>query len=727
MHSRFTRGSRYRFGTIEVDSASGEIYKSGVKVRVPKKQFQILMALLERPGEVVTRETLRGQLWSDDTFVEFEHALNAAINRLRQTLGDDAASPRFIETLPGRGYRLIAPVENSEASPVLIEMPARPLLPVWSRWVWLGSLAVVATFAAGLWIGRAWQHNPTLPRTVRFTIEPPPGTFFEPGTGRQSFQVSPDGRCVAFSVRGLGVRRSIWVRSFAEPESRELPDTSDATSLFWSPDGMYLYYTVANGSLRKVSLTGGPQDLLTRLPPLLLGAWFHKGEIRSADRENGWAVPIAGGTVRKLPMPQPWPEPLPDGNRVIYVAWDNARDVNQVRLASADQAGKPLFESDSRVFLTPSARDPRESWLLYMRGGNLVARGFDPRAGRLTSEGPVPIAPRVPYFRSAGSVEASVAAGNLVWLDHPDRSQLVWVDRQGHELSSVGPVLSSFNQVRLSADGRLAVVPVIDRSRGVLDLWTVEIATGAARRVSTPPATYNSPVFSPDAKRVAFGKAYGRPPVLAMLALDEGTVAQDLPEGVPDGDIQFPTDWSPDGRFIAETSVPRSARGRNTGVYLVDLATKSELVPLLAGSGQAEGAVFAPDGRSIAFIANDSGHQEVYVQSFNAETRRLTGARRQISHGDAYLVRWPKPGRELFYLSRDFWVYATTLTGDPERLFQVPPQAISRLHPPFSFDVAGGGNRFLLPAYRGERPSALSVVLNWENLVAPNSGSVATR
>jgi Tol biopolymer transport system component len=283
-------------------------------------------------------------------------------------------------------------------------------------------------------------------------------------------------------------------------------------------------------------------------------------------------------------------------------------------------------------------------------------------------------------------------------------------------------VLSSFNQVRLSANGRLAVLPVMDRSRGVLDLWTVEIATGAARRVSTPPAAHNSPVFSPNAKRIAFGKAYGRPPVLAMLALDEGEVAQGLPEGLPEGDIQFPTDWSPDGRFIAETSVPRSNRGRNTGIYLVDLARKSELVPLLVGARQAEGAVFAPDGRSIAFVANDSGHQEVYVQRFNPETRRLTGTPRQISHGDAYLVRWPKPGRELFYLGRDYWVYATTLTGEPERLFQVPPQAISRLHPPFSFDVTAGGNRFLLPAYRGERPSTLAVALNWENLVASNSG-----
>ena len=228
-------------------------------------------------------------------------------------------------------------------------------------------------------------------------------------------------------------------------------------------------------------------------------------------------------------------------------------------------------------------------------------------------------------------------------------------------------------------------------------------------------------MFSPDARRIVYGKAYGHSPVLAMLSLQEGVVPQDLPEGV----LDFPSDWSPDGRFIAETSIPRthSSSRPNGGAYLVDLARKSELVPLSDGS--ARGAVFAPDGRSIAFLANDSGHSEAYVQSFNPETRRLTGTRHQISRGGAGTLRWPKPGRELFYLGYDYWIYAATLTGEPKRLFPVPRQAISMLHPPFGFDVASGGEHFLLPAYRGDRPLSLAVVLNWENLVGSTSSGVA--
>jgi Tol biopolymer transport system component len=226
--------------------------------------------------------------------------------------------------------------------------------------------------------------------------------------------------------------------------------------------------------------------------------------------------------------------------------------------------------------------------------------------------------------------------------------------------------LSSFNLVRLSKDGRWAAMGVIDRTRGLLDAWTVEIATGAARRVAALDAAMDSPVFSPKADRIVCAKAAGRPPVLAVLTLREGVVPEKLPAGLPEGSFQLPTDWSPDGRFIAETSTPINQPGRqqNADVYLIDLARKNDLVPLSIKTRHESGAVFAPDGRSIAFLANDSGHLEAYVQPFDPESRRLTGARHQISRRGAQLVRWPKPGCELFYLGADYWIYAATLTGE---------------------------------------------------------------
>ena len=109
------QAARYKFGLYEADLASGELFREGRKLRMQEQPFQVLVALLERPGEVVTREDLRQRLWPSDTFVDFDHSLNTAINKLRDALGDGAANPRFIETLPRRGYRFIAPVQTVDS------------------------------------------------------------------------------------------------------------------------------------------------------------------------------------------------------------------------------------------------------------------------------------------------------------------------------------------------------------------------------------------------------------------------------------------------------------------------------------------------------------------------------------------------------------------------------------------------------------------------------------
>ena len=103
-----------RFGVFEVDLQTAELRKQGVRIRLPGQSFQVLEALLLRPGELVTREELKQKLWPSDSFGDFEHGLNAAVNRVREALGDSSDNPRFVETLPRRGYRFIAPVEATE-------------------------------------------------------------------------------------------------------------------------------------------------------------------------------------------------------------------------------------------------------------------------------------------------------------------------------------------------------------------------------------------------------------------------------------------------------------------------------------------------------------------------------------------------------------------------------------------------------------------------------------
>jgi len=118
---------RYRFGFFEVDEATGELRRQGARVKLNTQPFQVLLLLLERRGEVLTREEISRELWPDGTFVDYEHGVNSAVNRIREALGDKAGNPRFVETLARRGYRFVAPVERVAAedpSPSLSESPA---------------------------------------------------------------------------------------------------------------------------------------------------------------------------------------------------------------------------------------------------------------------------------------------------------------------------------------------------------------------------------------------------------------------------------------------------------------------------------------------------------------------------------------------------------------------------------------------------------------------------
>src|SRR5215472_15357883 len=129
MKSGSSLSPTYRFGPYDVDLAAGQLRKHGVKLKLTGQPLDILVMLLERPGQVVTREELQKRLWSDETFVDFENSLNKAINKLRQTLGDSAESPVYIETLPRRGYRFTAPVERLENGNAVPAIAAPAVIP----------------------------------------------------------------------------------------------------------------------------------------------------------------------------------------------------------------------------------------------------------------------------------------------------------------------------------------------------------------------------------------------------------------------------------------------------------------------------------------------------------------------------------------------------------------------------------------------------------------------
>jgi DNA-binding winged helix-turn-helix (wHTH) protein len=115
---------RYRFGLFEADEATGELRRQGIRIKINAQPFQVLTLMLARPGELLTRDEIARSLWPEETFVDFDHGVHSAINRIREALGDSAANPRFVETLARRGYRFVAPVEQIGPPPAVPEVAA---------------------------------------------------------------------------------------------------------------------------------------------------------------------------------------------------------------------------------------------------------------------------------------------------------------------------------------------------------------------------------------------------------------------------------------------------------------------------------------------------------------------------------------------------------------------------------------------------------------------------
>ncbi len=212
------QGRLARFGAFELDRHTGELRKHGIRIRLQTKPFQILLALLETPGEFVTREDLQRRLWPSDTFVDFESGLNTAANRLRLSLGDSADSPRYIETLPRSGYRFIAPVEEIEPNTAPETPPgpeqAAPPTPTRDLKPWLVGLAAacaVLLIALGVEFGR----NRSTPEPVLKQITFRRGTVF-------SARFAPDGESVIYSAKWSTGTRQIDMASPVRPESRPL-------------------------------------------------------------------------------------------------------------------------------------------------------------------------------------------------------------------------------------------------------------------------------------------------------------------------------------------------------------------------------------------------------------------------------------------------------------------------------------------------------------------------
>jgi DNA-binding winged helix-turn-helix (wHTH) protein len=294
----------FRFGVFEVDAATGELRKQGLRIKLQEQPSQILLMLLERAGQVVSREEICRKLWPPDTFVDFDQSLGTALRKLRQAFSDDADSPRYIETIPKQGFRFLAPVERISVtnSPIAAEVereaPIAHRIPV-AWWVAFGSTCVLALLGWSIYRRQVLRDGRQSARATRSSILPPPKWYFE----HSSFSVSPDGTRLAFVAFGPDGKDKLWVRALSGSSSQQIDGTDGALLPFWSQDSRQVAFFAA-GNLAIVDLNSGAVRVLCPAPfGRGGGTWSNDGTIVFSPFVDGplYRVNEMGARLFRLP------------------------------------------------------------------------------------------------------------------------------------------------------------------------------------------------------------------------------------------------------------------------------------------------------------------------------------------------------------------------------------------------------------------------------------------
>jgi DNA-binding winged helix-turn-helix (wHTH) protein/Tol biopolymer transport system component len=362
-----------RFGMFEVDLRAGELRRNGARVRLQEQPFQVLAMLLERPGELVTREELHGRLWSSDTFVDFDHGLNAAIKRLRDALGDSAENPRFVETLARRGYRFIAPVENSRqlVSPAPVVTVPTEATSAFRRWLPI-LVSAVGVLLVGMSAGwHAGRHSVAALRPMERRV-----TGNAPNDPVWSAAISPDGKYLAFSDKN-----GLFLRVLASGETQNVAIADDLRTgpVSWFPDGNRLlavrgkWPSSPPGLWSLSALGGSPRKLIDDSEEGAVSPDGSQIALVRGDYEHQeiWVMQSDGEQPRKIFGETngsygslAW---SPDGKRIAFFEYANnfGKDQDDVSLAICDPATGHVEVINENPSFVPGLNWTRDGRLIF--------------------------------------------------------------------------------------------------------------------------------------------------------------------------------------------------------------------------------------------------------------------------------------------------------------------------------------------------------------------------
>jgi len=588
-----------RFGVFEIDPSARELRKHGVRIKLQDQPFAVLLILLEKPGQVVTKEELQQRLWPADTFVEFDKGIYNALKRLRETLGDQAETPRYIETLPRRGYRFIAPVARRDGAGERLQLPPTPeptpRLPNTKRLALLGSLLCLLV-PAGIFIALKLWSLPPVPKVVDTAQLTKDG-----GTKDVTLRLLSDGMRLYFQ-EGVYVGPESTVAPFFAKRPALVQVSTQGGETVETPISLTESLVFDISPARSELLLGGPwsetgtpsRELWVMSLPA--GPLRRVGNILALDASwspdgnhvvfvNGKDIFVAnpdGSEIRKLataPNIPYWVRFSPDGTRLRFTVFSNSahpEDWDFMEMA-ADGSGLhhlPIhgccgkWSADGKYYFYQTSRD---IWVLPER------RTF---LGRAELGAPVQLTTGPITF---GAAMPSTDGKHLFVIGDDRRIELVKYDRKSKQLV---PFLGgiSAGELEVSPDGQWVVYTTFPES----NLWRSKLDGSERLQLTFPPVNAHEPRWSPDGKQILFTD---NPRRMFVVPANGGSLKQVMPK-VEDPNTEVGAGfWMPDGNSIVFVMNSEKTHA----IYRLSLETQE--VSKIPGSDRLGAARVSPDGR----------------------------------------------------------------------------------------------------------------------------------
>ena len=622
--------------------------------------------------------------------------------------------------------------EPAQVSPIRQTPTGRPGR--WGRNITLG-LVALAGAALGVAIWSLMRPPLSPPSPLRqLVIQLPSTALLEVEAGHPAVAFSPDGTRLAY-VANRGGKKQLYLRRMDRLKATPITGTEGGYGPFFSPDGQSVGFAVGT-KLKKVPLSGrGIPDRQLCASDYTGASWGSDNTIIfTADPNQGLSrIPAVGNTLpedafsdapsylmvgQRLTTPDPsngeyshrWAEFLPGGKAVLFTI-DTGGSFDEARIAVLS------LETGKVKVLLDGGTNPRYSptgHIVFCRAGAILAVPFDLERLERTGD-PVTVVEGVlmdprgaAHFTFSDDGSLAYVPGNMLVLDR----KLVWVNRQG-EVEPLPAEAREYMNPSLSPDGRQ--VAVATREGSNYDVWVSDVERGTLTRLTSQPGEDHAPIWTPDGKQVTFASDIaGDGPALWWRPADRSGPQQPLQKNEEPA-AGMPTSWSPDGQTLAFTDLLDPVTGADN-IWMLPIEDEQEPSAFLDTEFDESAAMFSPNGRWIAYMSNETGRDEIYVQPFSVTGRRGT---KQISVDGGTEPVWAPDGRELFYRHGDKMM-AVAIEIEPELSVGTPRLLFEKrfLHgPPWArrnYDISPDGQRFLMIQREQDLvPTEIIVVLNW--------------